>query len=111
MSYLPPRNRLRVLAFAGDSTMISGFAISVSWAAGDRTAVADYITAHFQQRQASTHFLTVEAHHDRQIIMMARFYPIKQFPNGRQLGILRSSIRARTRTRTRACIRMRARTR
>src|SRR5207249_620444 len=85
MSYLPPRKRPSVFAFAGDSTMISGFAISVLSAARDRTAVADYIAANFQQRQAPIHFFDVQVHHDRQVIMMARFYPIKQFPNGHQL--------------------------
>src|SRR5207302_5438933 len=111
MSYLPPRKRPSVFAFAGDSTMISGFAISVLVvsAARDRTAVADYIASNFQQRQAPTHFLDVQVHQDRQVIMMARFYPIKQFPNGRQLRILRCRIRARTRTRTRVCMRTRAR--
>src|SRR5690349_15089276 len=90
--------------------MIRGFAISISSAAGDRAAVADYIAAHFQQRQAPTHFLAIEVHRDGQVIMMARFYPVKQFPNGKKLWVLRSRIRARTRARTRVCMRGRART-
>src|SRR5207253_6475983 len=109
MSYLAPRNRPSVLAFAGDSTMISGFAMSGWRTAGDRPAVADYIAAHFQQCQAPTHFLDVKVHHDRQFIMMARFYPIKQFPNGKEFRFLRSRIRARTRTRVRVYTRLRSR--
>src|SRR2546425_3354969 len=109
MSSLAPRSRPSVLAFAGDSTMISGFAMSGSRSAGDRPAVADYIAAHFQQCQAPTHFLDVKVHHDRQFIMMARFYPIKQFPNGKELRFLRSRIRARTRTRARVYTRLRTR--
>src|SRR6184192_1137546 len=109
MSYLAPRNRPSVLAFAGDSTMISGFAMSGWRTAGDRPAVADYIAAHFQQCQAPTHFLDVKVHHDRQFIMMARFYPIKQFPNGKEFRFLRSRVRARTRTRVRVYTRLRSR--
>src|SRR3979411_2044426 len=41
--------------------------------------------------------------------MMARFYPIKQFPNGKEFRILRSRIRARTRTRVRVYTRLRSR--
>ena len=81
--------------------MINGFAMSVSRTARHRAAVADYIAAHFQQCQAPTHFLDVKVHAERQVIMMAGFYPVKQFPNGTKLGILRSRIRARTRTRAR----------
>src|SRR6202171_3643292 len=95
MSYLAPRNRPSVLAFAGDSTMISGFAMSGSGRPGDRSAVADYIAAHFQQCQAPTHFLDVKVHRGRQVIMMAGFYPIKQLPNGKELRFLRSRVRAR----------------
>src|SRR5260370_33525598 len=98
MSYLPPRNRPSVLAFAGDSTMISGFAMSVSRRARNRAAVADYIAAHFQQCQAPTHFLDVKVQHGRQVIMMAGFYPIKQLPNAKEPRFLRSGIRPRTRT-------------
>src|ERR1700686_2601112 len=90
MSYLAPRNRPSVLAFAGDSTMINGFAMSGSRSAGDRSAVADYIAAHFQQCQAPTHFFDIQVHHGRQVIMMAGFYPIKQLPNGKELRFLRS---------------------
>src|SRR5438477_62547 len=107
ISYLPPRNRPSVLALAGDSTMISGFAMSVLRGACHRAAVADYIAAKFQHRQAPVHFLDVKVHHGRQVIMMPRFYPIKQLPNGEKLRILRARIRARTRTRARACDRLR----
>src|SRR2546428_5728698 len=41
--------------------------------------------------------------------MMARFYPIKQFPNGKEFRFLRSRIRARTRTRVRVYTRLRSR--
>src|SRR5712671_4551984 len=109
MSYLAPRNRPSVLAFAGDSTMISGFAMSGSRRAGDRSAVADYIAAHFQQCQAPTHFLDVKVHRGGQVIMMAGFYPIKQLPNGKELRFLRSRIRARARTRVRVYTRLRSR--
>src|SRR5437899_8829000 len=43
MSYLAPRNRPSVLAFAGDSTMISGFAMSGSRTAGDRPADGEWV--------------------------------------------------------------------
>src|SRR5207302_7937069 len=109
ISYLPPRNRPSVLAFAGDSTMISGFAMSVLRGACHRAAVADYIAAKFQHRQAPVHFLDVKVHHGRQVIMMPRFYPIKQLPNGEKLRILRARIRARTRTRARVYTRLRSR--
>src|SRR5438477_1097658 len=109
ISYLPPRNRPSVLALAGDSTMISGFAMSVLRGACHRAAVADYIAAKFQHRQAPVHFLDVKVHHGRQVIMMPRFYPIKQLPNGEKLRILRARIRARTRTRARVYARLRPR--
>jgi hypothetical protein len=63
--------------------MISGFAISILGSAADAGGVADYIAAHFQQRQAPIHFFDIQVHHDRQVIMMPRFYPIEQFPNGK----------------------------
>src|ERR1700730_4762543 len=109
MSSVPPRKRPSGFAFARDSTMISGFAMSISRRACHRAAVADYIAAYFQQRQAPVHFLDVKVHHGRQVIMMPRFYPIKQLPNGTKLGILRTRIRARTRTRARVYARLRTR--